>query len=57
MSDVKYRTISLYKNYFFDFFKISKAKGKRQNFMDSKIIETQKSIPSTYLKHIEGTDG
>lgn len=54
---MKYREVITYKHYFEDFFKeqTSKVQDKIIKVLD--IIEQLERIPSTYLKHIEGTDG
>lgn len=57
MGDVKLRTVTLYKNYFADFFEKQKQKVKDKILWTFRIIETQRQIPTDYLKHIEGTDG
>lgn len=57
MNDVKTRTVILYKDYFSDFFKTQKQKVKDKILWTFRIIETQKQIPTDYLKHIEGTTG
>ncbi|NLF41907.1 MAG: type II toxin-antitoxin system RelE/ParE family toxin [Bacteroidales bacterium] len=57
MSELKLRTVILYKEYFSDFFKKQKQKVKDKILWTFRIIETQQQIPTEYLKHIEGTDG
>jgi phage-related protein len=57
MSEVKLRTINLYKNYFTDFFDKQKQKVKDKILWTFRIIETQQHIPADYLEHITGTDG
>ena len=57
MSEVKLRTVILYKSYFSDFYKTLNQKVKDKILWTFKIIETQKQIPAEYLKHIEGTEG
>jgi phage-related protein len=57
MSDIKLRTVNLYKNYFTDFYQKQKQKVKDKILWTFRIIETQKQIPVDYLKHMEGTDG
>jgi phage-related protein len=57
MNDVKLRTIILYKNYFSEFYEKQKQKVKDKILWTFRIIETQKQIPSDYLKHMEGTEG
>ena len=57
MSEIKLRTVTLYKDYFSNFYKKQRQKVKDKIIWTFKIIETQKQIPTDYLKHIEGTDG
>ncbi len=56
-SEIKLRTVTLYKDYFANFFKKQRQKVKDKIIWTFRIIETQKQIPTDYLKHIEGTDG
>jgi phage-related protein len=57
MSDSKLRTVTLYKDYFSDFYQKQKQKVKDKILWTFRIIETQKQIPASYLKHVEETDG
>jgi hypothetical protein len=57
MSETKIRVVILFRNYFSVFFVEQKQKVKDKIVWTLKIIETQKQIPSDYLKHIEGTEG
>jgi len=57
MEEAKHRVVTLYKNYFTDFYEKQKAKVKDKILWTFKIIETQQQIPIDYLKHMEGTDG
>jgi phage-related protein len=57
MSEVKLRTIALYKNYFTDFFDKQKQKVKDKIIWTFRIIETQQHIPTDYFEHMTGTDG
>lgn len=57
MSEIKLRTVTLYKDHFSDFYKKQKQKVKDKILWTFRIIETQKQIPTDYLKHMEGTDG
>ena len=57
MSEIKLRTITLYKDYFSDFYIKQKQKVKDKILWTFRIIETQKQIPTDYFKHLEGTDG
>lgn len=56
MSEKKLRTVTLYKDYFSDFYYKQKQKVKDKILWTFRIIETQKQIPADYLKHMEGTD-
>lgn len=57
MSEIKLRTITIYKNYFSDFYKEQKQKVKDKILWTFRIIETQPKIPTYYFKHLEGTEG
>jgi phage-related protein len=57
MSEIKIRTVTFYKDYFSDFFKKQKTKVRDKILWTFRIIETQKQVPTDYLKHMEGTDG
>lgn len=57
MREIQLRTVILYKEYFKDFYKKQKQKVKDKILWTFRIIETQRQIPTEYLKHIEGTDG
>lgn len=57
MSEAKLRTITLYKNYFSDFYEKQKQKVKDKILWTFKIIETQQYIPTDYFEHLTGTDG
>ena len=57
MEEAKQRTVTLYKNYFTDFYEKQKVKVRDKILWTFKIIETQQQIPTDYLKHMEGTDG
>lgn len=57
MSEIKLRTVTLYKDYFSGFFEQQKQKVKDKILWTFRIIETLHQIPTDYLKHIEGTDG
>jgi phage-related protein len=57
MTDKKLRTVTFYKNYFFDFFESQKQKVKDKILWTLRIIETQQQIPIDYFKHLEGTEG
>lgn len=51
------RVVITYKNYFDDFFKEQPQKVRDKIIKVLDIIEQIERIPSTYLKHIEGTNG
>lgn len=57
MSEIKLRTVTLYKEYFSDFYKKQKPNVKEKILWTFRIIETLHQIPTDYLKHLEGTDG
>jgi phage-related protein len=57
MSEIKLRFVTLFKDYFFEFYQKQKQKVRDKILWTFRIIETQKQIPTDYLKHIEGTDG
>jgi len=53
----KYRTITVYKNYFEDFFIKQRQKVKDKIIWTFTLIEEVQQVPESYLKHLEGTDG
>jgi phage-related protein len=55
MSDRKFRTIVLYKEYFADFFDKQRPKSQDKILWTLRLIETQQQVPEQYLKHMEGT--
>jgi phage-related protein len=57
MSEIKLRTVTLYKDYFSDFYKKQKQKVRDKILWTFRIIETQKQVPTDYFKHLEGTEG
>ena len=57
MSEVKIRTVILYKDYFTDFYQKQHQKVQDKVLWTFRIIETQKQIPTDYFKHMEGTEG
>ena len=57
MNGMKVREVTFYKNYFADFFLKQKPKVQDKIIWTIKLIETQKNIPTIYLKHIKGTNG
>ena len=57
MNEIKFRTVTLYMEYFSDFFKKQKQKVKDKILWTFRIIETQQQVPTDYLKHMEGTHG
>lgn len=52
----KLRTVTLYKEYFTDFYHKQRQKVKDKILWTLKIIEITQQIPAEYFKHIEGTD-
>ncbi|MBK9271415.1 MAG: type II toxin-antitoxin system RelE/ParE family toxin [Saprospiraceae bacterium] len=56
MGEIKLRTVTLYKNYFTDFFEKQKQKVKDKILWTFRIIETQQNIPTDYFVHMIGTD-
>ena len=57
MSDEKVRTVTLFRNYFTDFYEKQKQKVKNKILWTFRLIQTQKHVPDDYLKHMEGTSG
>ncbi|MHA7130193.1 type II toxin-antitoxin system RelE/ParE family toxin [Algoriphagus namhaensis] len=57
MKEVKFRTITFYKDYFQNFYKNLNRKVKEKILWTFRIIEIQKQIPTAYFKHLEGTEG
>jgi phage-related protein len=57
MSEMKIRIVTLYKNYFSDFYEKQKQKVKDKILWTFRIIETQQYIPSDYFRHMEDMDG
>jgi phage-related protein len=53
----KFRTITLYKDYFEIFFAKQRQKVKDKILWTLKLIEEVQFVPETYLKHLTGTDG
>ena len=53
----KRRTVTLYKDYFTEFYKKQRQKVKDKILWTFKLIEITQQIPVEYFKHIEGTDG
>ena len=53
----KIREVIAYKNYFVDFLSIQPIKVQNKIFKIIEAIETLERIPTTYLKHIEETNG
>lgn len=53
----KYRTIIFYKDYFQKFFNKQNKKIRAKIIWTFELIEDLEIVPSTYLKHIKGTDG
>ncbi|WP_027002272.1 type II toxin-antitoxin system RelE/ParE family toxin [Hugenholtzia roseola] len=57
MEDNKVRNVAFYKSYFFDFFAQQRVKVQEKILWTLKLLETIEQIPTTYLKHIEDTEG
>ena len=53
----KYRTVTVYHDYFEKFFAEQRQKVKDKIIWTLKLIEEVKQVPETYLKHLAGTDG
>ena len=56
MSDIKVRTIIIFKDYFSDFYKKQSLKVKEKIIWTFRLIEQIEHVPEEYLKHLEGTD-
>lgn len=57
MTELKIRTITLYKNYFTDFYSKQRQKVKDKILWTFRVIEGIQQVPTDYLEHIVGTDG
>ena len=57
MTEIKLRTVTLFKDYFSNFYKKQEQKVKDKILWTFRIIETQQQIPFDYFQHIEGTEG
>ncbi len=53
----KLRKVTLYKEYFTEFFLKQRQKVKDKILWTFKVIEITQQIPVEYFKHIAGTDG
>ena len=53
----KYRQVTIYKDYFTNFFIKQRQKVKDKIIWTFKLIEEIQNVPEVYLKHIEGTAG
>lgn len=53
----KYRNVTIYKDYFQNFFTRQTNKVKAKIVWTFELIEDLQRVPETYLKHIENTDG
>ena len=53
----KYRTVIRYKNYFDDFLRAQRPKVIEKILQTLRMVEVLERIPTTHLKHIEGTNG
>jgi phage-related protein len=56
-TSIKYRTITIYKQYFPEFLAKQRQKVKDKIIWTFKLIEEVQHVPETYLKHLEGTVG
>lgn len=57
MGEQKFRTITLYKDYFTDFYSKQRQKVKDKILWTFKVIEDIQQVPTDYLEHMEGTNG
>lgn len=57
MNEVKFRSITFYKNYFTIFFNKQRQKTKDKILWTFRVIENQRIIPVEYFEHLTGTDG
>jgi phage-related protein len=53
----KFRSVFFFKDYFKKFFDEQEEKVKAKIIWTIRVVECTEKIPSTYLKHIENTDG
>lgn len=53
----KFRSVFFFKDYFKKFFDEQEEKVKAKIIWTIRVVEYAEKIPSTYLKHIENTDG
>ena len=53
----KYRKITLFKDYFQDFFEKQSKKVKAKIVWTFNLVEELQRVPEIYLKHIKNTDG
>lgn len=56
-TNMKYRKVTFFKNYFQDFFDKQNLKVKSKIVWTFELIEDLQRVPETYLKHLENTDG
>jgi len=56
-SNLKFRKITFFKNYFQEFFDKQTKIVKAKMLWTFDLIEEMQRVPETYLKHIENTDG
>jgi len=54
---MKVREVITFRNYFTDFLNSQSEKVKAKIYKIIEVIETNKTVPSNYLKHITGTKG
>ena len=53
----KFRTITIYRQHFPEFFAKQRQKVKDKIIWTFKLMEEVQHVPETYLKHLEGTAG
>jgi len=56
MNTEKIRKVTLYKDYFTEFYEKQRQKVKDKIIWTFRLIENIPHVPKDYLKHIEGTD-
>ena len=57
MADQTYRQVVFYKHYFSDFIDGQQQKVRDKILWTLRLIQSLPTVPETYLKHIESTDG
>lgn len=56
-TDINFRIITIYKQFFPEFFTKQRQKVKDKIIWTFKLIEEVQHVPETYLKHLAGTAG